>query len=129
MEYKSKKPIKTKKLFASFSYYKLKAGEHFIHYVLGLGSKGYGVGCVKEILNSALVIPRVFGGWKTMEKKSKLMARMSLRSSQCHGSTMMNTMKSDFPDMVRDVIQANNQHNTPGIDESYHVLHSRSKAF
>ena len=40
-----------KKLFASFSYYKLKAGEHFIHYVLGLGSKGYGVGSIKEILD------------------------------------------------------------------------------
>ena len=51
MEYECKKPIKTKKLFASFSYYKLKAGEHFIHYVLGLGSKGYGVGSIKEILD------------------------------------------------------------------------------
>jgi len=51
-----------KKLFASFSYYKLKAGEHFIHYVLGLGSEGYGVGSVEEVLNHALVIPRVFGG-------------------------------------------------------------------
>ena len=51
MEYEYKKPIKTKKLFASFSYYKLKAREHFVHYVIGLGSKGYGVGSVEEILN------------------------------------------------------------------------------
>ena len=104
MEYEYKKPIKMKKLFASFSCYKLKAGEHFIHYVIGLGRKGYGVGGVEEILNQALMIPRVFSGWKTMEKKSKLVAKMSLRSSQCHGSTMTNTMKSDLPDMVWDVV-------------------------
>ena len=51
MEYKYKKPIKTKKLFASFSYYKLKAEEHFIRYVIGLGSKGYAVGGVAKILD------------------------------------------------------------------------------
>ena len=51
MEYEHKKPIKMKKLFASFSYYKLKAGEHFIHYVLGLSSKSYRVGGVEEILD------------------------------------------------------------------------------
>ena len=113
-----------KKLFASFYYYKLKAGEHFIHYVIGLGSKGYGVGGIEEILNQALMIPRVFGGWKTMGKKSKLVARASLRNSQCHGSTMTNTMKSNLSDMVWDVMQANHRHGTPGIDESYHVLHS-----
>ena len=107
MEYEYKKPIKTKKLFASFSYYKLKAGEHFIHYVIGLGSKGYRVGGVEEILNQALMIPRVFDGWKNMGKKSKLVARASLRSSQCHGSTMMNTMKSNLSYTVWDVVQAN----------------------
>ena len=62
MEYEYKKPLKTKKLFASFSYYKLKAREHFIHYVLGLCSEGYGVGGVEEIINQALMIPRVFSG-------------------------------------------------------------------
>ena len=81
MEYEHKKPIKMKKLFASFSYYKLKAREHFVHYVFGLGSKGYGVGSVEEILDQALMILRVFGGWKTMGKKSKLVARVSLRSN------------------------------------------------
>ena len=87
-------------MFASFSYYKLKAVEHFIHYVIGLGSKGYGVGSVEEVLNQALVIPRVFGGWKTMGKKQKLVARVGLWSNQRHGSTMMNAMKSDLPDMA-----------------------------
>ena len=62
MEYECKKPLKTKKLFASFSYYKLKAGKHIIHYVFGLGSKGYGVGDIGEILDQTLMILRVFGG-------------------------------------------------------------------
>ena len=124
IKYEYKKPFKMKKLFASFSYYKLKARKHFIHYVFGLRSKGYGVGSVEEILDQVLMIPRLFGGWKTMGKKSKLVARASLRSNQCHGSTMTNTMKSNLSGMVRDVMQANNRHGTPGIDESCHVLRS-----
>ena len=36
-----------KRLFASFSYYKLKARKYFIHYVFGLGSKGYGFGGIE----------------------------------------------------------------------------------
>ena len=96
----NEKPLKMKGLFASFSYYKLKARKYFVHYVFGLGSKGYGVGSVEEILDQALMILRVFGGWKTMGKKSKLVARASLRSSQCHGSTMTNTMKSNLSNMV-----------------------------
>ena len=54
----------------SFSYYKLKAIKHFVYYVFGLGSKGYGVGGIEEILDQALIILRVFGGWETMRKKS-----------------------------------------------------------
>ena len=55
-----------KRLFASFSYYKLKAREHFLHYVFGLGSEGYGVGGVEEVLDQVLMVLRVFGGWETM---------------------------------------------------------------
>ena len=51
-----------KKLFTSFSYYKLRAGEHFVHYIFGLGSEGYGVGGAKEVLDQALMVLRVFGG-------------------------------------------------------------------
>ena len=51
-----------KRLFASFSYYKLKARKHFVHYVFGLESKGYGVGSIEEILDQALMILRVFDG-------------------------------------------------------------------
>ena len=51
-----------KRLFASFSYYKLKAIKHFVHYVFGLGSESYGVGGVKEVFDHLLMILRVFGG-------------------------------------------------------------------
>ena len=125
MKYRAKeKPLKMKRLFASFSYYKLKAREHFIHFVIGLGSKGYGVSGVEEILDQVLMILRVFGGWKTMGKKLKVVARASLRNSQCHGSTMTNTVESNLSDVVWYVVQANHRHGTPSIDESCHVLHS-----
>ena len=63
MKYRAKeKPLKTRKLFASFSYYKLKAEKHFIHYVFGLGSKGYEVGGIEEILDQTLMILTVFSG-------------------------------------------------------------------
>ena len=56
-EYRAKEEsLKMKRLFASLSYYKLKAEKHFIHCVFGLGSKGYGVGGVEEILDQALMI-------------------------------------------------------------------------
>ena len=59
-----------------------------------------------------------------MGKKLKLMARMGLRSCQCHDSTMTDTMQSDLPNMVQDVVQVNHQNGTPGIDESCYVLRS-----
>ena len=59
-----------------------------------------------------------------MGKKPKLVARMGLRSSQRHGSTMMNAMKIDLPDMVWDVMQANHRNGAPGIDKSLRVIHS-----
>ena len=68
------------------------------------------------------MIPRVFGGWKTMGKKSKLVARMSLRDNQCHGSTMTNTVEGNLSNAVWDIVQANHRHGTPGIDESCSIL-------
>ena len=56
------KSLKTKRLFASFSYYKLKDREHFVHYVFGLGSKGYGVCSVEEVFDQTLMFLRMFGG-------------------------------------------------------------------
>ena len=68
-------------MFASFSYYKLIAGEHFVHNVFSLGSKGYGVGSVEEVLDQALMVLRMFGGWETMGKKSKVVTRADLCNS------------------------------------------------
>ena len=62
-EYMAKeKSLKTKRLLAIFSYYKLEAREHFVHYVFGLGSNGYGVGGAEEVLDQALMVLRVFDG-------------------------------------------------------------------
>ena len=69
------------------------------------------------------MILRVFGGWKTMGKESKLVAKASLRSSQCHGSTMMNTVESNLSDTVWDIVQANHRCGTPGVDESCRILY------
>ena len=91
----------------NITYYKLWAEKHFGYYIIGLRNKGYGVGGAEEILNQALMIPRVRRGWKTMRKKLKFVARTGLRSSQRHGSTMTNAMQSDLPDTVRDVMQVN----------------------
>ena len=60
MKYEAKeKPLKMKKLFASVTYYRLQARKHFGYYIIGLGNKGHGVGGAEEILNQALMIPRV----------------------------------------------------------------------
>ena len=106
------------------TYYKLRAGKHFAYYVIGQGVEGYRVGGARKILNQTLMLPRVHRVWKTMGKKMKIVARTGLCSSQCHGSTMTNAMKSDLPDMVRDVMQANHRNGTPSIDKSCRVLHS-----
>ena len=88
------------------TYYKLWAGKHFAYYIIGLGIESYRVGGAHEILNQALMLPKIRCVQKTMGKKPKIMARAGLCSSQRHGSTMTNAMKSDFSDAVRDVMQA-----------------------
>ena len=56
------KSLKMEKLFANITYYKLWAGKHFGYYIVSLGNKGYGVSNAEEILNQALIIPRVHRG-------------------------------------------------------------------
>ena len=52
MKYEAKeKSLKTEKSFANITYYKLQARKHFGYYIIGLGSKGYRVGGVEEILD------------------------------------------------------------------------------
>ena len=43
----------------NITYYKLRAGKHFAYYIIGQGIEGYRVGGAKEVLNQALMIPRV----------------------------------------------------------------------
>ena len=112
----------------NITYYKLRARKHFSYYIIGLGNKGYGVGGAEEILNQALMIPRVRHGWKAMGKEPKFVARMSLRRSQRHGGTMANAMQSDLPNMIWDVVQANHRDGASGVDESRRMLRSQSKA-
>ena len=87
-----KKSLKIEELFANITYYKLRAGKHFGYYIIGLGDKGYGVSSTEEILNQAFIIPRVRCGWKAIGKELKFVARMGLRRSQRHGSTMADAM-------------------------------------
>ena len=108
----------------NITYYKLRAKKHFGYYIIGLGDKSHRVGGVREILDQALIISRVSSGWSSMGKKPKVVAEVNLRSSQCHGSTMMNAMKSDFSNVVRDVVQANHRNGAPGIDKSHRMVHS-----
>jgi len=75
------KSLKTEKLFANITYYKLRAEKHFGYYIIGLGDKGYRVSSTEEIFNQAFVIPKVRHCWKTMGEKPKFMARMSLCGS------------------------------------------------
>ena len=112
----------------NITYYKLWARKHFGYYIIGLGNKGYGVGSAEEILNQALMIPRVRRGWKTVGKKLKFVARTGLRSIQRHGGTMTNAMQSDLLDTVWDVVQVNHWDGASSVDESSHVLRSQSKA-
>ena len=70
------------------------------------------------------MIPRVHRIWETVRKKLKIVVRTSLCGSQRRGSTMMDAMKSDLPDVVRDVMQMNHRNGTPGIDESHCVIYS-----
>ena len=93
-----------KRLFASFSYYKLRARKHFVHNVFGLGSNCYGVGSVEEVFDQALMVLRMVSGWKTMGKKSKLVTRAGLCNSQCHGNAMMNIVKGSFSDADWDIV-------------------------
>ena len=106
------------------TYYKLWARKYFAYYIIGQSVESYRVGDTHKILNQALVVPRVRYIWKAMRKKPEIMARMDLGSSQRHGSAMANAMKVDLPNTIRNVMQANHQNGTPGIDKSHRVIHS-----
>ena len=63
MKYETREgSLKTERLFANITYYKLRAGKHFGYYIIGLGDKSHRVGSVREILDQALIISRISGG-------------------------------------------------------------------
>jgi len=63
IKYETKeKSLKTAKLFANITYYKLWARIHFGYYIIGLGDKGYGISSTEEILDQAFAILRVHYG-------------------------------------------------------------------
>ena len=104
------------------TYYKLRAGKHFAYYIIGQDIESYRVGGAHEILNQALILPRIRCVRKTMGKKLKIMARTGLCSSQRHGSAMTNVMKGDLPDTIWDVMQTNHRNGISGIDKSRHMI-------
>ena len=106
----------------NITYYKLRAGKHFAYYIISLGIESYRVGSAREIFNQALMILRVRHAWKTMRKKTKIVARAGLCNRQRCGSTMMNAMESNLPDTVWNVMQADYQNGAPGIDKSHRMI-------
>ena len=56
----------------NITYYKLRAGKHFGYYIIGLGNKDYGVGSAGEILDQALMIPRVRHGWENHGEETEV---------------------------------------------------------
>ena len=58
----------------NIAYYKLRAEENLAYYVIGQSIKNYRIGGTHEILNQALLLPRVCYVWKTMGKKLKILA-------------------------------------------------------
>ena len=108
----------------NIAYYKLRAEENLAYYVISQGIKSYRIGGTHEILDQALLLPRVCCVWKTMGKKLKILARMGLGGSQRHGSAMTNAMESDLPDTIRDVMQMNHRNGTPSIDKSRRMIRS-----
>ena len=105
MKYETKKNHSRQRSYLlNITYYKLWAGKNFAYYIIGQGVEGYGVGGARKILNQMLMLPGVHRVWKAVGKKTKIVARTGLCSIQRHGSNMTNAMKSNLPDMVRDVM-------------------------
>ena len=84
----------------NIAYYKLRAEENLAYYVIGQGIKSYRIGSTHEILNQALLLPRVCCVWKTMGKKLKILARTGLGGSQRHGSAVTDAMESNLPNTI-----------------------------
>ena len=58
-----------------------------------------------------------------MRKKLEIVARAGLCSGQCCGSAMADTMESNLPDVVWNVMQTDYWNNTSVIDKSYRAIY------
>ena len=104
------------------TYYKLRAGKQFAHYIIGQSIESYRVGGTKEFLNQTLMILGRHCIRETMRKKPKIVTRAGLCSSQRYGNTMTNAMESNLPDVVWNVMQTDYQNGTTSIDKSRRVI-------
>lgn len=59
---------------------------------------------------------------------TKLIARVNLSYGQSDGSTMMSTMNRDLSDVIRDVVQFDRWHSTPGVDKAHRMIGSKGQA-
>ena len=121
MKYKAKENhSRWRNCLLNITYYKLRAEKHFAYYIIGLGVESYRVGGAEEIINQALMIPRVAAAGKPWGRN-----RSSWPKRAC---TAANTMQSGLLNTVRDVVQANHRDGASGVDESRRVLRSQSEA-
>ena len=104
-------------------YLRLFTPKQFAHYIIGQSIESYRIGSAKEFLNLTLMI---LGGHyirETTRKKPKILTRAGLCSSQHCGSTMANTMESNLPDVVWNVMQTDYRNGAPSIDKSRRVIY------
>ena len=104
------------------TYYKLRARKQFAHYIIAQSIESYRVGGTKEIINQMLMIPGGHCIRETMRKKLKIVARAGLCSGQRCGSVMANTMESNHPNVVWNIMQTYYRNSAPSIDKSRRVI-------
>ena len=104
------------------TYYKLRVGEQFAHYIVGQSIESYRVGGAREFLSQTLMIPGGHCIRETMRKKLKIVARTGLCSGQRCGSAMANTVESNLPNTIWNVMQTDCQNSAPGIDKPRRMI-------
>ena len=104
------------------TYYKLRVGEQFAHYIIGQSIESYRIGGTREFLSQTLMILGGYCIWETMRKKLKIVAGVGLCSGQRCGSAMADTMENNLPDVVWNVMQTDYRNSTPGIDKSCRAI-------
>ena len=104
------------------TYYKLRAGKQFAHYIIGQSIESYRASDAIEFLNQTLMILGRHCIQETMRKKLKIVAEVGLCSGQRCGSAMADTMENKLPDAVGNVMQMDYRNSAPSIDKSRRVI-------